>query len=125
MAATDHPRLYDLVGERVRRAREAKKMSQAELARRLGLSRVSVVNIENGRQRPPLHVVWDAAEVLGMEPRQLIPLQADLADGAYEVQLDASTARQIEAAAKDDPAARRRLTEFIQLAKSKLDGRTT
>lgn len=123
MAEKDHARLYDVVGERIRGARDAKNLSQAALAKRLGLSRVSIVNIEKGRQRPPLHVLWDIAEALGLEAAQLVPRQAELADGAYQVQLDASTAKAIETAANDDPATRRRLTEFIQLAKSKIDAR--
>jgi transcriptional regulator with XRE-family HTH domain len=123
MGKQDHERLYHIIGDKICQARKAKRWSQAKLAAKLGLSRVSIVNIEKGRQRPPVHVIWDIAEVLNLEPSQLVPLQSELADGALEVHLDATTVAAIETAASDDPSTRRRLTEFIQLAKTKIDGR--
>lgn len=123
MGHKDHERLYHLIGEKICRARKARRWSQERLASRLGLSRVSIVNIEKGRQRPPIHVIWDIGEALNLEPSQLLPLQSELADVAHEVHLDATTVAAIETAASDDPSTRRRLTEFIQLAKTKIDGR--
>jgi len=66
--------LYGFVGDLVRQKRTQIGVSQEELAGKIGLARVSVVNIERGRQRPPLHVLWLIAEVLGVELRDLIPL---------------------------------------------------
>jgi transcriptional regulator with XRE-family HTH domain len=57
------------------------KLSQAELARRVKMSRGSIANIESGRQHPPLETLWVIAGALGLEPRQLIPSRADLVDG--------------------------------------------
>jgi transcriptional regulator with XRE-family HTH domain len=117
----DHARLYELVGQRISLARSASGLSQAKLAKLLQMSRVSVVNIEAGRQRAPFHVLWDIACALGIAVDQLIPGLSELTDGVPELELDAPTVRQIREAAMNDPATRRQLTEFIQRAKSKIE----
>lgn len=57
--------IYKDIGERLRRLRESKGMTQAELAKRVRLNRTSVVNFESGRQRLPLHKINAIARVLG------------------------------------------------------------
>jgi transcriptional regulator with XRE-family HTH domain len=66
-------RLYRLFGSRVRALREAKKVTQEELAKRVDLSRTSITNIEKGRQRVLLHQMVDIAHALDAEPNALIP----------------------------------------------------
>ncbi|MFI2353048.1 helix-turn-helix domain-containing protein [Streptomyces sp. NPDC019443] len=76
MAQSDDPkidRFYMAVGERVRGARTAARMTQAGLAAQLGLTRSSVANLEAGRQRIPLHVFALVADVLDVEPHKLLP----------------------------------------------------
>lgn len=63
---------YRAFGERVRRTREG-RLSQAQLARQMHLSRGSIANIEAGRQRIPLHVLLVLARELGVEPEDLMP----------------------------------------------------
>lgn len=112
----DEGRLYRLVGERVKRARMSAGLSQAKLAKKLGMSRTSVVNIEIGRQRPPLHVLWDIATYLGTEVVLLIPSEAEYLDDAEPLKLDPETVARIEQAASGDSATRRDLTQFIARA---------
>jgi transcriptional regulator with XRE-family HTH domain len=122
--ALDEALLYRLVGEKVRaaRLRAAPSLSQEKLARRLGVSRASVVNIEAGRQRPPLHVLWQIAEALNTELTFLIPRQSEYQVGAEPVRLDAQVVSQIEKAASGDAATRRKLTDFISAAQNQLSG---
>jgi transcriptional regulator with XRE-family HTH domain len=61
------------VGLRLQRARKDQGITQAELASRIGLQRASYANIESGRQRVPLDVVWRAAIVLGRPMAELAP----------------------------------------------------
>ncbi|MCB1129554.1 MAG: helix-turn-helix transcriptional regulator [Verrucomicrobiae bacterium] len=64
-----------MAGARIREAR-GKKLTQEELAKATGLSRVSVVNIEAGRQKLLLHHVFRIAEALGLSVSDLIaPLE--------------------------------------------------
>ncbi len=46
--------------------------TQADLAKRIGLTRTSVVNIEAGRQRVLLHDVEKIAAAFQMSPKQLM-----------------------------------------------------
>lgn len=48
-------------------------MSQAHLAARLQLKRTSVSNVECGRQRASLELVYGAASALGIHPAALLP----------------------------------------------------
>ncbi len=61
------------VGLRLQRARKDRGITQEELARRIGLPRPSYANIESGRQRIPLDVVWRASIVLGLSIGALVP----------------------------------------------------
>jgi len=48
-------------------------MSQETLARAIGLTRTTVVNIESGKQQLLLHTFVEIARALAIEPRELIP----------------------------------------------------
>ncbi len=61
------------VGLRLQRARKQCGITQEELAKRIGLPRPSYANIESGRQRVPLDVVWRAAIVLDLSIAALVP----------------------------------------------------
>lgn len=119
--AIDEDLLYQLVAERLKRARGAAGLSQERLATKLGMSRTSIVNIEAGRQRPPLHVLWEMAEHLGTELRLLIPRRAEYQENGAPLELDADTVEKIEEAASGDPATRRDLTDFISRAVSRTE----
>lgn len=72
------------LGQRVRRFRDAAKLSQPELARRVRISQSAISQIENGRIKGPLRrrTVCDLADALGVEVTDLVggdPLY-DLAD---------------------------------------------
>jgi DNA-binding XRE family transcriptional regulator len=112
---------YKLVGERIRTARQrcSPRVSQVQLANYLDLSRASVVNIEAGRQHPPLHVLWEIAEFLNIEMRDLIPSQAEY--DAYQARegLDERVVAAIEEQAAGNEETRRLLTEFVGRVKAK------
>ena len=75
MEPINQKQFYMLAGARIREAR-GKKMTQEELAKATGLSRVSLVNIEAGRQKLLLHHVFSISAALGLPPAELIaPLQ--------------------------------------------------
>ncbi len=73
MAEDGYDELYGEIGRRIRRARESSDTSQEALADNVKLSRTSVVNIEKGRQRPPIHTLYSIARVLGVKPHDLLP----------------------------------------------------
>jgi DNA-binding XRE family transcriptional regulator len=114
--------LYEAIGERIAEVRRATSMSQAKLALTVGLTRASVVNIERGWQRPPLHLIWQIAAALNVEVTRLIPLKRELDARGAPVQLDANVVSYIEQFAQNDPSTKRLLTDFIQRATSKIEG---
>ncbi len=66
-------KFYQQVGERITLARKDASMKQDALASFLDLSRVSVVNIEKGRQHPSLYQIKEIARILNVSVESLIP----------------------------------------------------
>lgn len=73
-----HRSLYEALGENIWRARKRQHMNQTQLGAAVGLTRTSITNIESGRQRPPIELVYAIARVLAVaEPRDLFPLKGE------------------------------------------------
>jgi len=64
---------YFALGDRIRRARKKRKLTQDKLAKAVGLTRTSVTNIETGRQPIYIHTLVRIAELLGEPLLDLIP----------------------------------------------------
>ena len=110
---TDFDEVYRVLGRKVRQMREVQRMSQDSLAQHLGISRASMVNIEAGRQRAPLHLLWQIAEVLHSKLIDMIPTPEDVAVRPNQGLLDREVIDQIEEVADGDPATVKLLTGFI------------
>lgn len=63
--------LYQEVGSRIKHARGPRK--QQEIADAVGLSRTSITNIEQGRQKILLHTLFEIASALKVAPQELLP----------------------------------------------------
>lgn len=73
VAALWEDRFYVALGRRVRRRREDRHLSQATVARHLGLTRTSVTNMEAGRQRLQVHQLAALATLLQVGTADLVP----------------------------------------------------
>lgn len=60
-----------VLGENVRRLRQAKGMSQEELSFASGLHRTYVSGVERGKRNPTVIVIAQLADALGAEPAKL------------------------------------------------------
>lgn len=49
------------------------EITQEELARRVGMTRTSITNIERGRQKVQLHTLYDIAAALDTPIQNLLP----------------------------------------------------
>ncbi|MES3034910.1 MAG: helix-turn-helix transcriptional regulator [Gemmatimonadota bacterium] len=107
-------RLYELIGERIAVARGHLNLSQAKLALAVNVSRVSIVNIERGRQRAPVHVLWNIAAALKCEMLEFIPHRDELSARTAPPDLSPEIMSEIARAAKDNPTTLRYLTNFVQ-----------
>ena len=65
--------LYKEFGRLVRGHRRHLKLTQGQLGERVGLSRTSITNIEQGRQKVLLHQVYALAGHLEVPPESLMP----------------------------------------------------
>jgi putative transcriptional regulator len=63
---------------RVREQRVSRGMSQAELAATLGVSRQTVISIENGRYSPSLPLAFRLARVFVMPVEQLFVAEEEV-----------------------------------------------
>lgn len=61
-----------LVGQNVRRLRLAAKISQAELAARMGVDRSYVSGLELGNRNPTVVTLWHLAKALGVRMRDFM-----------------------------------------------------
>ena len=63
---------HRLLGTRIEHIRTTLGLTQQELAKRVGLTRASIANIETGRHRFLLHVVERFAQALSTTPKHLM-----------------------------------------------------
>lgn len=76
-------RLYTITGQLIRKTREERGLTQAELATAVSLTRASITNIESGKQKLLLHTLYDVAIALSVEPSALLPKPVDFS-GSWE-----------------------------------------
>jgi len=74
----DDQELYRIVGKQLRERREKLKLSQSKIADDVGLLRTSITNIESGRQKPPLHVLYSICLALKIEVVDVLPKTSDV-----------------------------------------------
>jgi len=65
--------LYHELGSRIAKIRKAHNLNQEDFGYKFKLSRTSVVNIEKGRQRPSIHLLYDIKRTLKIKIGDLIP----------------------------------------------------
>lgn len=65
--------VYTNLGKMLRKHRELLRLSQSDIAKASGMLRTSVSNIEAGRQKPPLHVLYVLCQILKVEVADVLP----------------------------------------------------
>jgi transcriptional regulator with XRE-family HTH domain len=82
------------VGERIQERRRQLEMTRTQLADAAGVLRTTVANIETGRQRIPLHILYKIAASLDMEAYDLMPPKAEVGlRGAISLDIDGELRR--------------------------------
>jgi transcriptional regulator with XRE-family HTH domain len=71
--------VYLEFGRRLRAARLKARLTQEALGKRVGLSRTSITNIEQGNQHVGLHMLYALASAVGVRPLELLPEEAPAA----------------------------------------------
>jgi transcriptional regulator with XRE-family HTH domain len=104
--------LYEELGASIKKLRKERKFKQAPFAELLKISRASLVNIELGRQHPPLHNLYEIARLLGVSVKDLLP---DLVENNLEEPIDQKFEKLIEETSKGDSIMQEKLLEFVRL----------
>lgn len=65
--------IYIEIGKRIREERKALGFNQTDLAQEVGILRTSIANIEAGRQRLPIYMLYRIATALGITVNDLLP----------------------------------------------------
>ncbi len=65
--------LYLLLGQKIRKARSDRDVTQEELSKKLSVTGATISYIEKGAQSVSVHLLYEIAEALGMEIHSLIP----------------------------------------------------
>lgn len=99
---------YERIGAKIKDSRKLKNMNQDVLADTLGISRVSLINIEAGKQRVPLHVLVDICECLNINLNDLIPLNLP-----EENLLDANILNKIKKETEDGTDSEEKVINYI------------
>jgi transcriptional regulator with XRE-family HTH domain len=89
--------LYREFGRTLRARRKHAGLSQDDVAQRVGMSRTSITNIEQGRQHISLHVLYELAGAVGITPADLLPDSHVLVKGNAELEKKLGNVRLQEA----------------------------
>jgi len=65
--------LYQEIGQNIKEARKNREMTQEELAIKIGLTRTSIVNLENGNQNISLQTLFNISNTLKLNVVSLLP----------------------------------------------------
>jgi len=72
MKKSEEIRLQRLLASRLKTERLRMELTQAQLARRLGISRVHFVRIESAKHLPSLFLIIDICKALSIKPDWLV-----------------------------------------------------
>ncbi len=61
------------IGRRITRRREARGLTKTALARKAGITRATLVRIEDGTHTPMMNTLQRIAKALGVKVRDLLP----------------------------------------------------
>jgi transcriptional regulator with XRE-family HTH domain len=71
--AFDQKAFYREVGIRLQAIRKRRELTQEEVATELGVSRASYANVESGRQRASLDLMWKLSVLFGVPLSDFVP----------------------------------------------------
>jgi transcriptional regulator with XRE-family HTH domain len=112
LQSTEQKAFYQKVGQSIRSIRQRKQIKQEILATHLGLNRVSISNIETGKQRIQLHTLVEIASFFKTPLDELVPM-SDL----IRSELDSRLEKKISSAEiSNNSEAVEKVRSFIQFS---------
>lgn len=78
--AINEQQLYQKIGQHIRQKREEARLTQGQLAEAVGILRTSITNLEAGRQKVPLHLLYELCAVLKVDIQEILPGMNEITD---------------------------------------------
>ena len=78
---------YELIGRRIRQAREGEKLSQMDMAGLIGASITHISLVENGKKKVSLDMIARISDALGVTIDELTGGSRNVADSEYLTQI--------------------------------------
>jgi len=122
MTTPEQKKFYRMLGDCIRAARIKAGLKQETFASFIKLSRASIVNIEKGRQHPPIHLLWVIARTLNIPINELLP------NFIHDEEISIKWKKLIAKQTKGDKGTSQKLVSFvseIQTAKNLTDAKQT
>lgn len=111
---SDQDIFYQKLGMNIRFLRESENIKQEALANVLGLTRISISNIETGKQKIQLHALVEVANYLNVSVTDLIP-SIDLIKGEISSKLEKKISN---TEVSNNAVALEKIRDFIKLSHS-------
>lgn len=73
-------KLYKIIGDGLAKRRSELGLTQDQVADAVKLERTSITNIEAGRQRAPLHLLYRLCAALNMETSSILPANKEVVE---------------------------------------------
>lgn len=70
--------LYKILGIRIKNRREELRINQNDLGEMVGIGRTSISNIEQGRQKPPLSIIYKICQKLDIDVHAVLPTYGEI-----------------------------------------------
>ena len=115
MKKGDQITFYTKLGHNIRSSREKRNLKQEAIATHLGLTRISISNIETGKQKIQLHALVELAEYLKVSILELLPA-LEFTKTELSTKLEQKISR---AEISDNANTVERVKDFIRLSTSK------
>lgn len=116
MTAEEIKSLYVGIGQRIKELRLSKGLNQEDFARNLSLTRASIANIEKGRQRVSIHLVYEICRIATANISDILPPDLD-----KEEELLPKWMKKINDSPEGDIFRDKKLTDFLIEVTSKED----
>lgn len=102
------------IGERLRKLRKLRGMTQSELARQIGIQQSDLSRMEKGTYRVSLDNLFKILTVFGMDVAQFFQQEAVPAAKAVPAPLSQEDMQTLQMLRRLDPEARREVQEFLE-----------
>ncbi len=109
MTELEQKSLYITIGLKIKEFRQNRGLNQEKFAKLLNLTRASIVNIEQGRQRLSIHLLYDICKIVNVTIKDILP---DLLEDD-KTELLPIWKKKIENAPIGDKIREQKLTDFL------------